>query len=165
MPNVYQQRDVVIMKTRDGRNIVMPRPSSGRRDDTADTAERQRAETVRQRAAAARRASSDDSGLTSAVRTALRRDPTLGLKKLTKIVQTDHPNSTTKDVRTALAHIESTAPPVRTEQENFELMMQQRREQIERRKRESRLAGCMVVMGVAAIMCAVWNLFRLFDDS
>lgn len=144
----------------------MPKPSNGRSDGAAARAERQRAETVRQRAAAARRVSSADTSLTGALLNALRRDPTLGLKKLTRIVQEEgYPSASTKDVRTTLAALESTAPPVRTEQENFELMMQQRREAIATRKRESRIAGCMVVMGIAAIMCAVWKAFRLLDDT
>ena len=130
----------------------MPKTSNGRREGSAAAAEDQR---VRQRAAAARHVNSADSSLTVALRAALRRDPTLGLKKLTKIVQEEagHPNASSKDV-----------PPLRTEQENFELMMQHRREAIATRKRESRIAGCMVLMGVAAIMWGVWTLFRLFDD-
>lgn len=165
---VQHQNDVIIMKTRDGRNIVMPKPSSGRcNNDTIGEAERQRAQTVRQRAAAARHGSTTDCSLIGALRAALRRDPTLGLKKLTKIVQEEggHPNASTKDVRTALSALESTAPPVQTEQESFERMMQLRRDEIARRKRESRQAGCMVVLGVVAIMCAVWKAFRLLDDT
>ena len=145
----------------------MPKPSHERSDGAAARAERQRAETVRQRAAAARRVCSADTSLTGALLTALRRDPTLGLKKLTNIVREEggHPNASTKDVRAALATLESTAPPVRTEQEKFELMMQQRREAIATRRRESRIAGCAVVMGIVAIMCAVWKAFRLLDDT
>jgi hypothetical protein len=141
----------------------MPKTSNGRREGSAAAAEDQR---VRQRAAAARHVNSADSSLTVALRAALRRDPTLGLKKLTKIVQEEagHPNASSKDVRNALTALDFTAPPLRTEQENFELMMQHRREAIATRKRESRIAGCMVLMGVAAIMWGVWTLFRLFDD-
>jgi hypothetical protein len=142
----------------------MPAPSNSRREDSAAAAEHQR---VRQRAAAARHGNSADCSLTVALRAALRRDPTLGLKKLTKIIQEEggHPNASSKDIRNVLAAVESTAPPVRTEQEQFELMMQQRREAFATRKRESRIAGCMAVMGVAAIMWAVWNVFRRFDDA
>eukprot|EP01046_Picozoa_sp_COSAG06_P035414 COSAG06_NODE_3805_length_4889_cov_10.869520_3_plen_173_part_00 len=171
------------MKTRDGRNIVMPKPPSGDWHSTptaGSETERQRAETVRQRQAVAHQrrptahhggggpggsSESSEDALTATIRAALRRDPALGLKKLTKIVQEEggHPNASTRDVRTALAALEASAPPVESEQDAFERMMQRRREETVMRKRESRQAVCIMMAGMCFLLGGVWIFFQTFD--
>lgn len=123
--------DVVIMKGPNGRNIVMPKSALGGMDvDGGGSAADQERVRQRQRASGGtgvrqRQQQRSDDPVTATIRAALRRDPAVGLKRLTKIVQAEHAEATMKDVRAALAAVEAQAPPAPANegQDPFERMM------------------------------------------